>query len=374
MPSVAIIGTRGYPSFYGGFETAVRNLAPYLAEAGWDVTVYGRQHESPPEGFTPDDRVTSVVTRGFDTRSLSTLSYGASASLHTLRKRPDAALVMNVANGFYLPFLRAARIPTLVNVDGIEWDRAKWGRLAKSMFKAGARLTASHATELVMDAVAIDARWRKEFGRGGTFIPYGGEQPQPSEAPLGLAHRGYVIAVARFVPENSIAEFFAAVPKIAAKYPVVIVGSEGYNGEFDAHAARLDAEISDVRWLGHLKDDALLMSLWQHAGVYFHGHTVGGTNPALVQAMMAGAPVVARDTVYNAEVLADSRQVSGGHPDEIFRSVLSLMDDPALQSALSLANMERAKLHYNWPDICARYESALNGIIDRQKGRGSRAH
>ena len=117
--SVVIIGTRGYPSYYGGFETAVRKLAPFLVDQGWDVTVYGRLGSTKDTDPEFDRRVKTITTWGVETKSVSTLSYGLTASLDASRKRPDVALVMNVANGYFLPLLRARGIPTLVNVDGI---------------------------------------------------------------------------------------------------------------------------------------------------------------------------------------------------------------------------------------------------------------
>jgi len=228
MPSVAIIGTRGYPSYYGGFETAVRELAPYLVDQGWDVTVYGRHGATLDVDPDRDPRVTSRLTRGVDRKQLSTLTYGFTSCLDAVRRRPDVALVMNVANGYWLPLLRAFGIPTLVNVDGIEWDRAKWGRLAKAVFRTGARLSARFATRLVYDSREIERRWNQDFDAVGVFIPYGGTIQPRLPLERGLNHRGYVLVVARFVPENTIPEFFAAVTEIARHHDVVIVGSAGY--------------------------------------------------------------------------------------------------------------------------------------------------
>lgn len=372
--SVAIIGTRGYPSYYGGFETAVRRIAPYLAANGWDVTVYGRPGATKSEDSTRDPRVKSIQTRGLETSSFSTLSFGLTAVLHTLRSKPDVALVMNVANGFWLPLLKLRGIPTVVNVDGIEWERAKWGRLAKFVFRLGAKMTALSATELIADAVAISARWEQEFGRESRFVPYGGDVPSELPVEDGLTHRGYILAVARFVPENSIAEFFNAAEQLAEKFPIVIVGSSGYGGDLDDRAAKLSADHANVHWLGHLSDDRRLHSLWQHAGVYFHGHSVGGTNPALVQAMACGAPTVARDTVYNREVLASTGT---------FVSANSLEIAAELEAAMNRANsvdvtdiVERAKTAYSWGGVCKGYEQALLAQLTRagsDLSRGVRA-
>ena len=362
MPSIAIIGTRGYPSYYGGFETAVRRLAPYLADAGWDVTVYGRPGTTSPDDKNRDPRIRTVETRGIERKSLSTLSYGLTSAIHAAREKPEVALVMNVANGYWLPILKRAGIPTLVNVDGIEWDRAKWGRLAKAIFHLGAKMTARYGTRMVYDAAAIASRWRREFSVGGEFIPYGGdiiEDALPLES--GLTHRGYVLIVARFVPENTVAEFFEAVPTIAEHADVVIVGSSGYGGDFDERARHLDDRYTRVRWLGHLSDDRRLHSLWQHAGVYFHGHSVGGTNPALVQAMALGAPVVARDTVYNKEVLGPYGVLTPSNAGSIASTILATLRSDDLEE-VSESLILRASEHYSWDGVNSLYHDALTRL------------
>lgn len=364
MPSVAIIGSRGYPSYYGGFETAVRRVAPHLADHGWGVSVYSRAGETRVDDPAADPRVTPLFTGGLRTRSLSTLSYGFTSSRDAIRRRPDAALVLNVANGFWLPGLARAGIPTLVNVDGIEWERAKWGALARRTFLAGARRTARFGTELVFDSRQIAKYWGEVFGREGIFIPYGADpagDPLPVEQ--GLAHRGYVLMVARLVPENTVAEFFAAATAIAEHHPVVIVGSTGFGGALDDAAAAVAASSDRVRWLGHLSDDRRLHALWQHAGAYFHGHSVGGTNPALVQAMALGAPTVARDTPYNREVLDGHGVFVSPSPEAITGAVLELMADPRRQEILSQAGARRAGEEYTWARVSAAYDAALRGLI-----------
>lgn len=361
--SVAIIGTRGYPSYYGGFETLIRRLGPYLVEAGWDVTVYGRPGAVKTDDPLLDPRVSSVLSKGLETKSLSTLSYGLTSSLDAARRKPDVALIMNVANGYWLPLLRSRGIPTVVNVDGIEWERAKWGTNAKRVFRGGARLTAKYASELVCDSHEIRRRWQQGFGRDGVFIPYGGDAPDELPVVEGLKSREYVLIVARFVPENTVPEFLEAARELSKKWNVVIVGSSGYGGELDIAAQKLADESYRVQWLGHVSDDKKLFSLWQHAGVYFHGHSVGGTNPALVQAMACGAPTVARDTVYNREVLGAAGVFCQPTPSGISKAVMDLMDNSGLQEQLSCKSIERAKSNYSWDDICAGYHRSIGNLV-----------
>lgn len=366
--SVAIIGTRGYPSYYGGFETAVRKLAPHFASSGWDVTVYGRRGATRSDDPSIDPRIHAEETGGVESRSLSTLSFGLTASIRAFRAKPDVVLVMNVANGFFLPLLRLRGIRTVVNVDGIEWHRAKWGALAKKVFRVGARLTSWFGEELIYDSREIERRWETAFKRTGHFVPYGGDELPLLPVEAGYSTRGYVLVVARFVPENTIPEFLEAASRIAEHIPVVIVGSSGYGGELDARAARLAEGNERINWLGHISDDTRLLSLWQHAAVYFHGHSVGGTNPTLVQAMAAGTPIVARRTAYNAEVLGPGGIFCEPNPDDIARHVIALASNPDAQRASSSENIDRARRAYSWELVCDSYERILTGLLKKESG------
>lgn len=363
--TVAVIGTRGYPSFYGGFETAVRRVAPALADRGWRVRVYGRKY-GVDRTAPADPRVESVLTPGVETPALSTLTYGLTAVLHALVRKPDVALVMNVANGFWLPLLRLRRIPTVVNVDGLEWERDKWSRLGKAVFRRGARLTARFADELIFDAEAIGDYWRREFGRTGTFVPYGGDPAPRLPVEPGLETGGYVLLVARFVPENGVAEFLAAAHAIVEKadVDVVVVGSADDEHPIQQTATALAATHPRISVLGHVNDDRRLHALWQHARVYFHGHTVGGTNPSLVQAMALGARVVARDTVYNREVLADAGIYCDGDQQSIVQAVVAALHDERPLGELAAA---RAARHYSWDPVVDGYAAAFDAARETRR-------
>ncbi|MGB3772592.1 MAG: glycosyltransferase [Rhodococcus sp. (in: high G+C Gram-positive bacteria)] len=361
--TVCIIGTRGYPSYYGGFETMVRHLAPYLVEQGWQVIVYCRPR-GVSDGAELDDRVRRVFTSGVDGKSLSTLTFGFTSAVHAATVVPDVALVMNVANGFWLPILRARRIPTLVNVDGIEWERDKWGAAARAVFRIGGSLTARYATDLVYDSTALGARWQGKFGRSGVFIPYGGVFRCPRPPAPTLTRRGYVLLVARFVPENTIEPFVEAAAAISSRWPVVIVGSSGYGGVIEDRVQNLANTSPNVQWLGHVSDDDALFALWENAGAYFHGHSVGGTNPALVQAMACGAPTVARDTPYNREVLGEFAEYVEPTSDAIVRGLEKVLTDSDRQDELGAGAMLRARERYTWERVCKAYDEALSEMID----------
>jgi glycosyltransferase involved in cell wall biosynthesis len=358
--SVAIIGTRGYPSFYGGFETLVRKLVPYLAGRGWDVTVYGRPGATVNADYHPREGIRCITTRGIESKSLSTLTYGATSVIDASKRKPDVALVMNVANGYWLPLLRSRGIPSVVNVDGIEWKRDKWSPLGKAVFKIGARLTARFGEVLIADSKEIAIFWKRNFDRDSTYIAYGGDVLIEQLEPISeLPKRKYVLFVARLVPENTVTEFLDAAERFAQKYPVVVVGSSGSGGPLETRLRSLSNSNCGVHWLGHLADDRKLYSLWQNCGVYFHGHSVGGTNPALVQAMACGAPILARDTVFNREVLSDAGLFVEPSYDSIISAVGMLLSDDRLQESLSRRAQKRAREAYSWEAVCVQYEAAL---------------
>jgi len=367
---VAIIGSRGYPSTYGGFETLVRRLAPHLVSRGHDVVVYSRE-KAPP----PGDTVRVVRTPGWESKSLSTLTFGATASIHTAARRDtDVALVLNVANGFFLPALRARGVPTVVNVDGLEWLRDKWSGPGKAAFLAGAKMTARYGDVLVYDSLAIQDHWCATFGRGGRFIPYGADLPVAVAhdllAPLGLQPDGYVLVVARLVPENNIELVLAAHEASGVDLPLVIVGSTTYHDPLREQVAAA-AEGPKVLWLGHIADQALLSQLWANCAVYVHGHSVGGTNPGLLQALAHGAPTQALDTVYNREVLLHESFLFEPEVTHLASRLHDLAKAPDVRTALRLRGRARVQAAYVWSDVLDAYEDVLMQAV--AAGPGGRA-
>jgi glycosyltransferase involved in cell wall biosynthesis len=309
-----------------------------------------------------DDGVRVHNTWGIDTKSASTLSHAMAASLHAARHRPDVVLTMNVATGFALPTLRARSVPVVMNVDGIEWERAKWGKGARTAFRAGAWISAQLATVLVADSREIARIWEERFGVRPEFIPYGAPVVRGlgSDAikGLGLAPGGYALAVARLAPENNIELFLDAMEGQDWRSPVVIVGSANYSNPVEARLRDLQRK-GRLLWLGHVSDQRLLSQLWANAGAYFHGHSVGGTNPALLQALGLGAPVVAVDTIFNREVLGNEGLLVDPVPGAVGAAIASLLTDPARRAAAAEQGRRIVAMRYRWEDVCLAYEQVM---------------
>lgn len=359
---IAIIGSRGYPSTYGGFETFVRVFAPYALSQGHDVVVYGRGIE----GAEAVDGVQVVNVRGVDSKTASTITYGWNAFRHARGQLFDVALVLNAANGLFLHLLRC---PSVVNPDGLEWRRAKWGKIARGAFLLGAIFVSQRATRVVVDSQAIGRYWRAAFGRDSDFVPYGAEiENRPDTRRLeamGLQQRSYALAVARLSPENNVEITLQAFSKVRSRQPLVVIGDANYRSVTVRQLKTAAAGDSRIRWLGRVDDQELLADLWANATLYIHGHSVGGTNPALLQAMGYGAGPVAYRTPFNREVLGcDTRLYSS--PAELARLWESSIDDVEAQDTWRRQCQVRIKRHYVWQDVCDRYLEIL-GAAHRER-------
>ena len=369
---LAILGSRGYPSTYGGFETLVRRLAPYLVAAGAETTVYCRDEPTRWRTHVVDD-VRCVYTPGLERKSTSTLTFGATGCFDAAVRNHDAVLILNVANGFFLPLLTARGVPTAVNVDGMEWQRAKWSGVGKATFRAGANLVARFATELVVDAQAIGDIWNDLYGRRGVFIPYGADLLEPRDASrvtaLGLEPGAYGLVVARLSPENNVELALDALERTGDDVQFVVAGSANYENPIEDRLRRLAQTRRGFHWLGHVSDQELLSDLWAHCGVYLHGHSVGGTNPALLQALGAGSPTLALDTPFNREVLRREDQLYPQDPAAIAEMIVSTIGDAARRADLSAYGREVVATRYTWDSVCGGYLDLLVSLSEQRRAR-----
>jgi len=357
---IGILGSRGYPSYYGGFETAVRKIAPHFSAAGYEVTVYSRRKWTRLDSVDRDFSVKTVFTLGFDHKNFSTLTYGFTAALHAILSRQKVVLVLNVANGFWIPLLKLARIKVVTNVDGMEWKRQNWGKLAKFIFKFGAFLTIKFSDELVFDSKSLIPLWGVSTNKNTHYIPYGAESiPERDLLETPEFKFEYVLWVARLVPENSLESFVKAIPNLTEFINVVVVGDDGERRIQSNLLKEMARKNTKLHFLGRVEDQERLQNIWTHATVYFHGHTVGGTNPSLLQAMMFGAPIVAADNVFNREVLDSAALFTDSDPLDIERKIRSLYLDKNLRTEFSEKSKINVKDNYNWESVLESYLSLV---------------
>ncbi|MGH2950659.1 MAG: glycosyltransferase [Solirubrobacterales bacterium] len=369
---IAVLGSRGYPSYYGGYETFVREFVPHAIEAGHDVVAYCRWAEDGRRAWSRDG-AECRHTRGIDTKFFSTLSHGLTSSLDVRKRGIDVALVLNVANAFYIPLIQSAGVPVAINVDGLEWERGKWGALGSGVFRLAARIAASQAACIVADSRAIAEIWAEEYGVCPQFIPYGGhvldERDVDELDPLGIPPGEFVLTVARLVPENNLALALDGLELVrdGGRLPHVIVGSSGMRSELDLRAEQLAESREDVWYLGHVSNQRLLSQLWSHCATYVHGHSVGGTNPALLQALGAGAPTVAYDCRFNREVVGDL-DVYFDSPEGLAEQLRRMLTSTQHRERAVEHGRERVRTRYTWPDACDQYLTLLESLVE-ERGR-----
>ncbi len=353
---IAMLGTRGIPAHYGGFETAVEEVGSRLAARGHRVLVYSR-NPCPGTPLPARYRGMRVVELpALHRRALETFSHTALSVGHLLeRVLPDVALVFNAANSPFLPALRAVGIPVATHVDGLEWRRAKWGGTGRKYYRLAEQAAVRWSDRLIADAAGISDYYRVEFGADTVPIAYGAPVTHPGSdrlAELGLEPGGYHLVVARMEPENHVDLIIEGFVSSGARLPLVVVGGAAYPTDYTRRVEALAD--SRTRLLGGVWDDALLDQLYGHALTYYHGHSVGGTNPSLLRALGAGAPVAAWDVSFNREVLADA-----GHyfstPAQVRDLVEAAEAEPATTTAHGARSRGRATL-YDWDEVAVAYE------------------
>jgi glycosyltransferase involved in cell wall biosynthesis len=358
--SIAMVGTRGVPAHYGGFETCVEEVGARLAERGHDVVVYCRRASSDDDGERLAEhrgmRLVHLPARR--SRTLETLSHTGGSVAHLVRHRTDVALVFNAANAPYLPVLRARGIPVATHVDGLEWKRAKWGPTGQRYYRQAEALAVRFSDALIADAVGIQDYYAERFGKETTLITYGAPRVEGGGDParlaeLGLEPGGYHLVVARFEPENHVDVIVEGYAASSARKPLVVVGSAPYS---DAYTARVRSLADDrVRFLGGVWDQDLLDQLYAGAHTYLHGHSVGGTNPSLLRAIGAGTAVSAFDVSFNREVLEEAGRYWGGAAD-VSAVVEASEADEAGTRVRASASTDRAAL-YDWDLVADGYEA-----------------
>ena len=360
MKSLRILGTRGVPAAHGGFETFAERLALHLVGHGWQVTVYCQDEGSGPvvaDRWQGVDRVRIPV----DTPGpAGTIVFDWRATLHAARSR-GLCLTLGYNTAVFCALLRLRGVPNLINMDGIEWQRAKWGRVARTWFwlneHAGSRL----GNHLVADHPAIARHLARAVSEHKiTTIPYGAPALHEADvAPViarGFEPQRYLTLVARPEPENSVLEVVQAFSARRRGLTLAVLGQ--YRDDHPYHRAVRAAAGPEVAFVGAIYEPAVVQSLRFHSLAYVHGHRVGGTNPSLVEALGAGNAVIAHDNRFNRWVAGAAGRYFNGQADAqaLFDS---LLNDEATLAAMREAARRRHAEAFTWPAVLGDYEELL---------------
>jgi glycosyltransferase involved in cell wall biosynthesis len=360
---VALLGSRGIPATYGGYETLMEELAPRLIARGFEVTVYCRSHYT-PKGLSSHLGARLVVLPTIRSKHLDTPVHTFLSCLHAGREGYDAVLMVNSANTMFLPLLGGT--PVALNVDGIEKRRAKWGAFGRAVYALSERLACFLPDALITDAEVIRRHYLARYGANSDVITYGVDPRPPKETGvldrLGLRSRRYFLYVSRFEPENNPHRVAAAFGQVhrGADFPLVMVGGAPYAKGFIASFT--EGADPRIRFPGPIYGEGY-RELLSHAYSYIHATEVGGTHPALVEAMGYGNCVLLHDTPENREVAGGAaRRFDAHRPLTLTAEIEWALAHPEEVVALRKQAAARARERFSWDAVADRYAALLGRL------------
>ncbi|MEM9466238.1 MAG: glycosyltransferase [Actinomycetota bacterium] len=372
--SIGVYGARGVLSTYSGYETFLTTLLPELVERGHDVTMYCRTGEGMES--TPWKGVKRRVLPALPGKSFNTLSHGLVAAIAARFKRHDVILAVNVANAAYTVVGRATGQPTVLNTDGQEWDRGKWGNTAKKVFLGSAKIAGRCASGLIADCKAMGDIYRDDFASDSTVIPYCAPDLDWSADPANVTTHGltpgeYLIIAGRLNPENNIHRVAEAVAASDLELPLAVLGAANYDSPVVSRLQELADTDDRIRLMGHVGSRTEFLDLLHHAAAYVHGHSVGGINPSIVEAMSVGSRVVAFDTTFNREALGDAGTTFTFDDGGLETAIGAVLDStPADDAAIRAAAAARIAEEYGLDAVVGAYEQLLIDAAEHGRRTG----
>lgn len=362
---IAIIGTRGIPANYGGFETFAENLSVRLVQKGHDVTVYCRSN------YTKIDRhtykgVRLVVLPTIKQKYFDTIAHTFFSVLHVIFTDIEVIYFCNAVNSVFTMIPRLFGKKTLINVDGLEWKRKKWNALAKAVYKVSEYIATIFSNKIVTDSMAMYDYYKKRFGKETEYISYGADikdhiPPGPIMEKYGLKKRRFVLYVSRLEPENNAHILIEAYEKVKGDMPLVIVGDAPYNKTYINKLK--STKDKRIKFLGSIYGDGYF-ELLSNAFIYVHGNEVGGTNPALLEAMASGNCVIVNGVDFNKEVIGDcGLWFEPNNVENLKNKIEYLINHSEEVARYRTLVVERVKKYYNWSNVIARYEALFTSIL-----------
>lgn len=364
---IGILGTRGIPNRYGGFEQCAEKLALGLVEKGHQVWVYSsssHDYQQPEWNGVhllhckdPEDKIGTA----------GQFLYDLNCFLDARKRGFDVLLQLGYTSSSVWWWMWPKSCPNVVNMDGLEWKRSKYSPKVQRFLKWAEGLAARHADKLIADSLGIQEHLKTTFGKDSVFIPYGAEILKNPDtkmlAAYDLTPGNYHLLIARMEPENNIETILDGYVLSGDEKPFVVVGKT--ENEFGKKMVAKFATHPNIRFAGGIYDFTVIDNLRHFARLYFHGHSVGGTNPSLLEAMACGAFIAAHDNVFNRSVLGEEALYFRDAND--VSELLKKAFPEDLRTQMTGANLAKIERTYNWPDITEAYEKALTEAVHNRQ-------
>jgi glycosyltransferase involved in cell wall biosynthesis len=358
---IAIVGTRGIPNRYGGFEQFAEKVSSALTDRGHQVTVYCRAPFANPDDVY-DRRVRRVILPTIHQKHLDTWSSGLISSIHVAFGHQDVVLMCNVANSPFAWLPRTTGTPVVLNVDGLDRRRGKWNALGQAVLHVCEWISTLTPTRVVTDARSIHDYYRERYGADSTVIAYGSDVPAGELALEGFdLERGrYVLYVSRMEPENNPELVLEAWREVRTDWPLVMVGDNRYD---DGYVQQLKRLADDrVRFAGAIYGDGY-WALQKHAGIFVFACEVGGVHPALIEAMACETAVLYLESPENNETAGDAAVPYRKSADDLAVKLQRMIDDSNERQRWAARAAERAHQLYRWDAVAETYERLFQELL-----------
>lgn len=365
MGKIRILGTRGVPALHGGFETFAERLALYLVDRGWEVTVYCQEEGDGPIREDRWSGVRRVFVFSRFSGALGTVVFDWRSVRHAAQE-DGLVLTLGYNTAAFCVRYRQRGLVNLINMDGIEWKRQKWRALERAWLYLNDWLGCLLGNHLIADHPEIARHLQTRVPADKiTMIPYGADKVTAADAALlgeyALQPDQYAIVIARPEPENSILEIVEAFSRKPRGLKLALLGR--YDPETTPYHRRvLDAASDEVMFLGPIYEKAKVDALRKFALLYIHGHSVGGTNPSLVEALGAGLPVLAHDNAFNRWVAGEEARYFSS-TDSCAALFDALLSDSSLLSLMGAASSRRHLERFTWEQVLGDYESLFRPFL-----------
>ncbi len=360
--NIFIIGTRGIPNSYGGFEAFAQHISIRLVKAGHSVTVLYQNTQKESLSHYFGVRRLPVQVSKYIPRNLQKIIYVLKSLLKIKHEPFDAAICCGHSFGLFFPFFgKKFWEKLIVNMDGIEWNRSKWGITAKSMLKLSEKLAVKYVDRIVADNREIKKYLDSKYGISSTYISYGANFPDEQHAlneikRFDLSPYDYGLVIARIEPENQIENAINAFVDI--NKTLIIVGDT--RTKYGRKIERTYQIHSNIKFVGSIYNQKVLNTLRAYSRVYYHGHSVGGTNPSLLDAMACGCIIVAHNNPFNREVLANAGTYFSSTNNLVFCIQKSWNFTKNQRERIGAKVIERAKNLYSWEKVMSNYLTLIS--------------
>ena len=357
---IAIFGTRGIPNFYGGFEQFAQYLSEGLSQMGHEVFVYNSHNHNYQNRKWNDVNIIHCYDPEFKLGTIGQFIYDLNCTLDSRNRNFDIILQLGYTSSSVWNWLFKRRVKLITNMDGLEWKRTKFHRSVSLFLKYAEKLAVKNSDIVISDSLGIQAYLQKKYAINSKYIPYGATIfKSPNESTLSefkLIPFKYDLLIARIEPENNINMIIDAFIKSCVKRKLVVIGN--MNTKL---GKKIQSQIDDPRivFLGYVSDMNKLNNLRYYSNIYFHGHTVGGTNPSLIEAMASNTLICSHKNIFNISILNDDAIYFASQEELV--DIIEEYQKSDYQN-LCLNNKSKIQKIFSWEKIISDYEQLLTGF------------